>query len=290
MPAGHQLNFFFRFKMKTKLALLSYYFNFSGILNLKVNNGNVETSKLVLLCNIFSIPVLLLILIYMPHNIYDETLKNPDIFSYHTSIFLAIMTASKELHHCVVAVIFVYTPIFKNRLILNFGRDCVKSYKIIVRSKKDSLDKLINKCCVDACLAIFLSTLLNVLGDFIAFKISMLSLLVSLIISLFAHISFPLMVLFGCFFQFLLLLLRTMHSILEESSSVGLNLKRSDEILLNFSILYKLITDFSEAFGSLFSLVTFYNMAEITYKVIRTLKCGVFVDTSKFSFVFLSFT
>lgn len=251
--------------MERRWKLLIWFFNFSGILSLRISKNCVLVSKPLLLINFLIIPFIS----FLNYVAYTALLKefldfDAIAFSKATQFLIRVSTVLNAQSFLVVFCV-VYVQLWKQKQILEFLNMCVeitKSFQISTKSFAwKSFEK---KCYKNLLISVILVSTVKAVFFGITTKMRWLNIPISMALGWNEFTSLYFMAFVSLILNFFELLIEKVNEEIEEAEN---GMVQIDEVVRKLSNIRELVESFKELFGSLISLIVFFSVALITIRV-----------------------
>lgn len=253
--------------------VLLFIFNSTGVLSLKYNKltQSLELSKLIFAKNVLLSPMLLMLKAFLLVNldISKAFVEDKVLIPGLTQFFDSLNDVSWVMY-LVTVILCAYIQLFKQKKILNVCNNFMKFLKDDERVTflpvfKRKLSKILS-------LSIAILLFNSVVEFSISYKLNLSGLLVYVVghyelLFLFTNIYF-----IGMFMLLFEIFLKNFHHEIKqiscESSYNDISIRRTD-LLTKFLDFHKLVMDFNDAFGDLLTILTIFEVTDMTIKVMK---------------------
>lgn len=250
--------------MKKSYKFIIWYLNTSGVLNLTSSGSKLEVSKLAVIFNALTFPLIFCLGLSMPLSVYKENIRESENFFKEVSVFMISSMITVNFQYTFIAFWCVYISIWKRQKIVLLVQKCVITFHHFqVSSSSEEFKELERKCLKTVCLTFAVAASVKVLGYFVSYKTSWASFYLVLVSEWFEGIVLPFFALSGIFLFYFSFLLRNLKMELERIDS-----KTSLDCLASkFSNLFNNVTEFNEVFGLLLTLTAVFAISITTFRV-----------------------
>lgn len=246
--------------MKIINKVLLCYFNLSGITNLSVHKKQVAISKTMISINLFTIPLLTLLLNLLAIPI--ESSKN-----INASKFASKIVSTFGIQYLIITIFTIYFCVWNQKNVLRLIQACIRLFNEFKLSTETVLFSRFEKRCYFN----FFSTITVIFLTKMAFALASFrrhGLIPLFIFQWYENTALVFMIFVSFFPQFFLILLQHLNLQIETISKLKMRKVLSyDSLSLKFIGIHNLVAKFNKVFGLHLSMVSFFAIAVTTIRV-----------------------
>lgn len=267
--------------MKASIKFFVYFFNFHGILNLRIHKNSLKISKLLIIINLVITPYLCFIPFFLPLSIYVDYFKNEIIYIKGISKFLQATMIAILLQFYFITFCIFYMQLCNQKNILDLYSNCLRAFRYSkVEIEEKFLTSFRRSCWKTFRISIFISIFWNFISIISTLKPKFPSLLVLLLFNWNMNTVTYFAAFVSIFLNYFLCLLKVLNFKVENLLRRNLE---SQSLLTEFMNLYDLVKEFNKIFGLLLSLVVLFLVSNSTIRVNAKIN---FIKEKKLKFVF----
>lgn len=243
-----------------------YFFNFQGILSFKTRDNSFTISKLMIIFNFILTPVLSFLMgLVSPSTILESF--NLEVFKISsTSMFSLIMITSLNILYSFIAACIIYIQLWKQKKIIVLMQNSVKVFKFSQIDIEHKIYKELRRKSFETLVKTWLLGISwNLMYFIVLMKFNFKSCIIFEISNWNLGVPFYFVAFVNLFFNFFIALLKSFRSKLEHSE---INFYEYEKIVLEYSNIYKLVTEFNNVLGLLLSLSVAFLVSFSTIRVI----------------------
>jgi hypothetical protein len=254
--------------MEILRKFLIFYFNFSGILSLKIHKNKLKVSKFWFLINFLNLPIWFVLFYFVTFTNFNDAAKNIEAPSRFT-IFSVILSISFHTFSLLVMSCCVYVQLFKQNQIIDLIKNCLKIFRRFNFSQNSKPFKNFERKCLKILVSWSISvTIFELLYYFSIYNLNWKGLIFFTLSTWNILISLQFIIFVSFFLNFFEFLLKTLNCELEERfQQISAVKKGFDDIFNKFCCLYDLIQEIKKTFGFLLNLSVFYAVCIVTIRV-----------------------
>lgn len=255
--------------MKAHYKYLLIFFNFHGILSLKIKNNNLTVSKFLVFLNFLLIPFISTILFLFYPVLFSDVFDLNITVILNISEFMSIALAALAVEYYLVIILVIYVQIWNRRKILIFIQTCLKVSKMLKLQPRSKVFKDFENACINKLVAsLFIISVHKTLFFLLTTTRTVKSFFIFIILDWNEHIF--LYFIFFCFIiiSFFEVAVQSLNEEIENIDKLFRDKKNiCDLILKNLEYLSKVTNNFNKIFGFLISFVTTYLVSVLTIRV-----------------------
>lgn len=246
-----------------------YYFNITGILNVKYENNNLSISRRWILWNFLSIFLITAAKCALPASVLSNNLRQEPATVDGITTFLITMLFVVRFELIIVAPFLSGILMLRLKNILNFMKACRRIFELFeVSAASDVWKSFIKKSRTTFFLFVSLSFIMRLIYFLCIFKTTWQASVVYLIFHWHNNIVYSFIISVSLFFPFFLLLLKVLNIELTKANELGCaNYLDYDLLSSRFLELYHLILDFNQTFGIFLSITTEFIIFTVMFGV-----------------------